>query len=138
MLRHVCHPTPHYHKALTKDSPIFTYNNQGTKKSGVEPDEHAVAYTYGKAPTLLPGEDELSKDPICIVMNEGEKPLSIASRIFFGIHHPIQYNVKVKDLGYVHPDHLVNLLGYWAMEAKEDSHQDQDVTAGGAREDRPN
>lgn len=46
-------------------------------------------------------------------MAEGVDPLSTASRIFFGIHHPIQHNVKVKDIGQVHPDHIRNLLGYW-------------------------
>jgi hypothetical protein len=49
-------------------------------------------------------------------MNDGEKPLAQASRIYFGIHHPIQYNVKVKDLGYVHPDQIATFLGYWRME----------------------
>ncbi|EDU42931.1 conserved hypothetical protein [Pyrenophora tritici-repentis Pt-1C-BFP] len=78
--------------------PIFTYNKQGTKKPGVVPSEHAIAYSYGYEPILLPGEARLEKDPICIVSNDSE-PLSTASRIYFGIHHPIQYNVKVKDLG---------------------------------------
>ncbi|KAH7378342.1 hypothetical protein BKA66DRAFT_149712 [Pyrenochaeta sp. MPI-SDFR-AT-0127] len=108
--------------------PIFTYGNQGTKKPGVEPKEHAIAYSSGTEPTLLSGEDKLSMDPICIIMNEGENSLSIASRIFFGIYHPIQYNVKVKDLGYVHPEHLVKLIGYWAMGQGETS-QAPEVTA---------
>lgn len=49
-------------------------------------------------------------------MNQGERNLSNASRIFFGIHHPIQYNVKVKDLGYVYPNEVPRFLGYWTME----------------------
>jgi hypothetical protein len=53
-------------------------------------------------------------------MNPGERPLHRASRIYFGIHHPIQYNVKVKALGQVHQDSLPYLLGYWAME--QDGH----------------
>ncbi|KAL1794334.1 hypothetical protein ACET3X_007755 [Alternaria dauci] len=104
--------------------PIFTYNNQGTKKPGVIPREHAVAYSYGYQPLLLPNEVGIEKEPICIVMNPHEPALSTASRIFFGIQHPIQYNVKVKDLGYVHPDHLSNFLGYWAMEHQIGTMQD--------------
>jgi hypothetical protein len=54
-------------------------------------------------------------------MDAGERSLSAASRIYFAIHHPIQYNVKVKSIGYVHPDHLPMLLAYWNMENEEKS-----------------
>jgi hypothetical protein len=94
-------------------------------------DEHAVAFSYGRSAQLLPGEGPLSKQAICIVMNEGETPLSRASRIYFGIHHPIQYNVKVKDLGYVHPDWQVIFLGYWNME--NDTKQAVEVTSEAAQ-----
>ncbi|CAA9956770.1 hypothetical protein CFE70_000361 [Pyrenophora teres f. teres 0-1] len=95
--------------------PIFTYGKQGTMKPGVVPKEHAIAYSYGYQAALLQGEAELEKDPICIVSTDGG-PLSVASRIYFGIHHPIQYNVKVKDLGYVVPNDVPKLTQYWAME----------------------
>ncbi|KAH7378343.1 hypothetical protein BKA66DRAFT_467089 [Pyrenochaeta sp. MPI-SDFR-AT-0127] len=96
--------------------PIFTYSGQGTKKEGVVPDEHSIAYSYGSSPQLLHGETKSSKHDICIVMNSGEPHLSRASRIYFGIHHPIQFNLKVKDLGYVHPNWMPAFLGYWNME----------------------
>ncbi|KAH3953826.1 hypothetical protein HBH53_028300 [Parastagonospora nodorum] len=115
-------------KAFCYAVPIFTYHGQGTLKSGVVPQEHAIAYSYGTTPQLLPAEEPLSKGPICIVTNEGEKSLSQASRIFFGIHHPIQYNVKVKDLGYVHPNEVPRFLGYWTMEHNMETHQAQEVT----------
>lgn len=121
-------PISSHHKLIVC-RPIFTYKDQGTLKPGVEPNEHAIAYSWGCQPQLLAGENPLSKDPICIVMNQGQNPLSPASRIFFGIHHPIQYNVKVKDLGYVIPDHISNLLGYWSMENQDSTNQDVDVTA---------
>ncbi|EMD97318.1 hypothetical protein COCC4DRAFT_61570 [Bipolaris maydis ATCC 48331] len=93
--------------------PIFTYGGQGTKKHGVLPSAHAIAYSLGSMPSLLEGESSLDKDPICIMMAQGVPQLSQASRIFFGIHHPTQHNVKVKDIGDVHPDHIHKLLGYW-------------------------
>lgn len=111
--------------------PIFTYHDQGTLKPGVEPDEHAIAYSWGQHPQLLAGETQLTKEPICIAMTDDRKPLNIASRIFFGIHHPIQYNVKVKDLGYVIPDHLSTLVGYWAMENQDPTKQDPETIDGG-------
>lgn len=121
------------HKLIAQ-RPIFTYQDQGTLKPGVEPNEHAIAYSWGEQPRLLQGEAQLTKDPICIVMTDTGKPLNYASRIFFGIHHPIQYNVKVKDLGYVIPDHLENLVGYWSMENQDTTVQDVDVTAGARSE----
>jgi hypothetical protein len=109
-------------------SPVFTYGNQGTLKHGVVTDEHAIAYSYGYHPQMLVGEKEFTKSPIAIVTNEGEPVLSGPSRIYFGIHHPIQYNVKVKDLGSVHSDWLPAFLGYWAMENGIDTRQSADVT----------
>ena len=36
--------------------------------------------------------------------------------------------MKVKELGYVHPSYLANLLGYWAMEHQIGTMQDvQDI-----------
>ena len=60
-------------------------------------------------------------------MEEEDRALVPASRIYFAVHHPILYNVKVKKLGYVHPDYLPTFLGYWHQE-NTDSKQDIDVT----------
>lgn len=109
--------------------PIFTYKGQGTLKPGVRSEEHAIAYSWGEQPERLEGEAPLRLDPICIVRAEGTYPLQKASRIFFGIHHPIQYNVKVKDLGDVLPSDIPNLRGYWRMVNLEPSSQAIDDTA---------
>jgi hypothetical protein len=107
--------------------PIFSYGNKGTTKRGVEPNEHAIAYSLGKDPQLVYGELPLVKAPIPIVMDQYADALAPASRIYFAIHHPIQYNVKVKSLGYVHPDYLPTFLGYWYQE-NHDSKQEFDIT----------
>jgi hypothetical protein len=73
------------------------------------PDAHAIVYSVGFVPQLLSGEQDLSKRPIAVLMNENTAPLSQASRIFFGTDHLVQYNVKVKDLGMVHHDSLGDL-----------------------------
>ncbi|USP75080.1 uncharacterized protein yc1106_02354 [Curvularia clavata] len=96
--------------------PIFTYGNQATTKRGVDPSAHSIAYSMGSSYTLLRGESTLEKQPICIMMAQGVPSLSVASRIFFGIHHAIQHNVKVKDIGQVHPNDLRNLLSHWKGE----------------------
>jgi hypothetical protein len=112
-------------------------------KPGVNPDEHAIIYSFGSTPVLLPGEANLTKEPIPVVMNRGERPLSQAARIYFGIHHPIQYNVKVKDLGHVHKDWMPKLLGYWlkeqGMEISSDMIMSHDLTRNEAdKEDEGN
>ncbi|EAT89691.1 hypothetical protein SNOG_02960 [Parastagonospora nodorum SN15] len=105
-------------KGMSYACPIFTYGNQGTKKRGVNPQEHAVAYSEGQSPALLDGEQPLQKNPICVIMANVPKnpPLSAPSRICFGIHHPIKHNVKVKHVGQVKDTDIPYLLGYWKME----------------------
>jgi hypothetical protein len=109
-------------------SPIFTYSGQGTMKRGVNPGEHAIAYGYGSVPQQLQGEQILAKGPICIVATDNHRPMSKAARIRFGIYHPVQYNVKVKDIGYVHPDWMPTFLGYWNTEQDTADGRETEVT----------
>lgn len=77
-------------------------------------------YSYGYTPSLLPGENPLKKTSIPIIMKDANHPpLLPSSRICFSIHYPIQYNLKVKDVGHVHPDYLQSLLHYWAAENRD-------------------
>jgi hypothetical protein len=101
----------------------------------VRPDEHAIAYSSGHKPHLLEGEKPLRKAAICIEDADGIPPLDRASRIYFGIHHPIQKNVKVKDLGRVKPSHVARLRGYWTAVISNITNQAVEVTARGVPED---
>ncbi|KAF2794487.1 hypothetical protein K505DRAFT_242039, partial [Melanomma pulvis-pyrius CBS 109.77] len=92
--------------------PIFTYSGRGTTKNGVRPEEHAIAYSSTEQARPFAGEDGMMS-PICIENAENIQPLDPASRIYFGIHHPIQYNVKVQDVGDVHPRSISFLRGHW-------------------------
>jgi hypothetical protein len=95
---------------------VLTYRNRATTKPGVRAYEHAIVHTWGYAATPHPEEIGMDKEPIPVEAAEGVPALNPNSRINFGIHHPIQYNVKVKDLGMV-PDYYVpRLLGYWQDE----------------------
>jgi hypothetical protein len=78
-------------------------------------------------------------------MPEGERVLDAASRVRYGIHHPIQYNVKVKDLGQVPASHVAALQRNWREEserntakltyANEDDDDDEDEDEEGDEED---
>jgi hypothetical protein len=99
-------------------SPIFTYN-KGTNQPGVSSKEHALIfsdYHHYYQPQLLLDEVPLSKEPICMVMAEGQEALPVTSSICFGTLKSVQYNIKVKDIGYVHATSLSEFSGYWDME----------------------
>jgi hypothetical protein len=91
----------------------MTYGNRGTTKPGVIAHEHAVAHSWGHDPQLLGSEPSGIMPNIAIVMTEKERPLQPTSRINFGIHYPIQYNVKVKDIGYVPQTQIPSLINNW-------------------------
>jgi hypothetical protein len=90
-------------EASNYDSPIFTYSGRGTTKPGVRPSEHAVIYYASlQTPTLLPRETGITKLPIGLHPGPTEsKPMAFSSRINFGKVYPVEWNVKVKDLGRV-------------------------------------
>ncbi|KAH8727748.1 hypothetical protein GQ44DRAFT_757681 [Phaeosphaeriaceae sp. PMI808] len=108
--------------------PIFTYSGKATTKRGVRPAAHGIAYSWGKQPELIPSEGGITKAPIAVVMTEKVHTLDPASRIYYGIHHPIQYNVKVKDIGYVTQPEIPVLIGNWRAEDENDTQQPRSIT----------
>ncbi|KAF2815406.1 uncharacterized protein BDZ99DRAFT_377956 [Mytilinidion resinicola] len=98
--------------------PIFTYGGRGTLKPGCRPAEHAIIYyTTLQSPTLLPGENELRYEPIGVLPPAAERqPLNVACRIRFGKLYPIEWNVKVKDLGRVADEDMGRLIHYYKSE----------------------
>jgi hypothetical protein len=109
--------------------PIFTYSGKATTKKGVRPAEHGVAYSWGTEPRLVPGEVGIKKASIAIVMAKDVPELEPASRIYYGIQHPIQYNLKVKEIGYVPQTHVPTLIGNWRAEDENDTNQSSATTA---------
>ncbi|KAH7062214.1 hypothetical protein B0J12DRAFT_230109 [Macrophomina phaseolina] len=97
--------------------PVSTYGGRGVGKRGLDPQTHAIIYTIGTQPSYVGGEVALEKSPIPIIPAENTAPLTTASRINFAIHHPIQHNVKVKDLGIVHPNVVPTLIQYARSES---------------------
>ena len=65
-------------------------------------------------------------------MSNNVPPLEGASRICFGVHNPIEYNVKVKELGYVPEVHIHLLLHYWSQEAGKERGKTNKNSAGDA------
>jgi len=103
---------------------IGTYSGRGALKDGCRPSEHAIVYLPGTDPNscYIPGEYEngMDKEAIQIEPVASSIYLTSNSRIRFGKTYPIEKNVKVKDIGQVHPGHIGKLLQYW-----KDEDQDQ-------------
>ncbi|OAK95405.1 hypothetical protein IQ06DRAFT_59089 [Phaeosphaeriaceae sp. SRC1lsM3a] len=108
--------------------PIFTYGNRATTKPGLQPSAHGIVYTWGSSPQTLPGETNDLKSSVPVVMKAGEMPLAATSRVYYGILHPIQYNVKVKDIGYVPGDNVPALMSNWRDEFEKTINQAGDLT----------
>lgn len=105
------------------DSPISTYKGRATTKSGCNPKEHAIVYFSGSRPKYVDGEqgNGMDKDAIEIVpAPRGDSSMDPASRLRFGKTYPIEWNVKVKDIGQVHPRHMSRLIRYWKLEEADD------------------
>jgi hypothetical protein len=58
-------------------------------------------------------------------MASGVPNLHPAARVYYGLHHPIQYNVNVKEIGYVPPDQVPYLISNWRAEDERDESQSQ-------------
>ncbi|KAJ4311103.1 hypothetical protein N0V94_008119 [Neodidymelliopsis sp. IMI 364377] len=96
---------------------ISTYSGRGTNKYGCVPSEYAVAYFSGTDTTYcyLDGEYQngMIKDPIEVIPVDYDLRMKPESRIRFSKTFPIEMNIKVKDIGRVHPEHISKLLEYW-------------------------
>jgi hypothetical protein len=85
--------------------PINTYLRQGVTKNGVHADHHTIIYTE-YPPHYITGEREkgLNREPILMVPNNPSYKLDSASRLNYAKIYTIEYNVKVKFIGKIHPD----------------------------------
>lgn len=97
--------------ALTLIRAYHTYGGQGTKKSNIEPGDHAIIYSDSSRPALLQKEPKLSKDPIRVI--GARKPLHRASRINFGKVYTIEHNRLLMPVGAIDPQHINKLKTYW-------------------------
>ncbi|CAO2655104.1 Nn.00g101680.m01.CDS01 [Neocucurbitaria sp. VM-36] len=94
---------------------ISNYSGQGVLKPGCIPSEHAVVYLSGTQPHYIRGELEagMNKEPIEVIPTDSSITMRPESRIRFSKIHAVEMNVKVKDLGYVHPNSRAKLLQYY-------------------------
>ncbi|KAF2267705.1 hypothetical protein CC78DRAFT_565900 [Lojkania enalia] len=105
---------------IVKSSAISTYSHRGTTKSGCNPSEHVIVYFTGESPVPLQGEYGITKEPIEIEPANPSLQMESASRLRLGKTYSIEWNVKVKDIGRVIPEHMSRLVRYWKDEDRLD------------------
>lgn len=96
---------------------IYTYTGRGTLKPGCIGREHAAVFLTGSGPTIFQGEQDgpsgMNKEPIEITPADSTITMDPASRVRFGKTYPVEWNVKVKDIGKVATRHMTRLNMYW-------------------------
>jgi len=96
---------------------ITTYSGKGALDDNCIPSEHTIVYFTGTEPRYLEGERKagMSKEPIEIHPNPAIEGLEMdpASRLRFSKTYAIEWNVRVRDIGWVDKIHFSNLTAYW-------------------------
>ncbi|KXS94570.1 hypothetical protein AC578_7520 [Pseudocercospora eumusae] len=113
---------------------IFTYNGQGVGKPGVRKSDHCIIYdgrlrntAPGPMPTELPQREESPMRPTKIRVDlNNNVSWHPTSRINLAKAYTIEHNVKVKDIGMIHPHSIDNLMAmYWQVQIENTSQADE-------------
>jgi len=94
--------------------PLYTYGGQGTTKSDVRPQDHALVYNSEQpAPPVPTAEEKLEKEPFAIVVEDSNEQIDTMTRMNFSQVYTIQHNVKVAKVGRIAKDQLDRLNTYF-------------------------
>ncbi|KAH6259016.1 hypothetical protein HBI42_096730 [Parastagonospora nodorum] len=118
---------------------IFTYNGQGTLKRGCTASEHAPVYMTGSQATTYQGELErgMTKEPIEVTPDDETETMLPASRLRFGKHYSIEWNVKVREIGIVAPRYRSRLMMHYRDEQRNGFDDDDDEDFSEEEDDEP-
>jgi hypothetical protein len=100
---------------------INTYNGKGggNKRRSTEEDRsHTIVHDCTKKPQLVAGEKGFYKEPIAVIMTPPET-LHVASRLNYAKVHTVEHNVKVMDVGMVHPSSMPYFESHWESEVRK-------------------
>jgi hypothetical protein len=93
--------------------PLYTYGGQGTTKSDVRAQDHAVVYDSRHQPPPTSEAEVLEKEPFAIVVEDPTERINIMSRVNFAQVYTIQHNVKVAKVGRIVKDQLERQSDYF-------------------------
>ncbi|KAI4214757.1 MAG: hypothetical protein LQ351_002833 [Letrouitia transgressa] len=93
--------------------PITTYQGRGATKHGIDQRSHTIVFSGTYAPPKLPGEDKMNKVPLKVDLFSPSEKLDEKSRINLGKPYPIEWNVKVKEIGQLDKSSTQKMIAYW-------------------------
>lgn len=93
--------------------PINTYSGQATTKPGVVADDHCVIAPAGGTVQLHPREKQLKKSPLFAVVEDTSISINAMSRINFAKVYPVEYNIRVRNIGRLVSDSIRDLDRYF-------------------------
>lgn len=96
--------------------PLYTYGGQGTSKSDVRAQDHAVVYGQGNQAPLPSDEEKLDKDPFAIIVEEAGEKINPMTRLNFAQVYTIQHNVRVAKVGRI-PNNQIGRLNQYFVES---------------------
>jgi hypothetical protein len=115
--------------------PIQTYGRQGTTKSRVSVENHAIVFTAGSEPKLLPQEQPPGMGSFPIVLGDKSVTIDPSSRLNFGKVYTVEHNIKVRNVGKVEKEWLPRLraalfksMGVDASDAETETETEDDVS----------
>jgi hypothetical protein len=93
---------------------IRTYSGQATTKPGTVAQDHAAVFSVGGEVQLHPGEELLTKTPICVKIEDASLSLDPMSRMNFTKVYTVEYNLKIRNVGRVYGDSVGIMDDYFA------------------------
>ncbi|KAL8996908.1 MAG: hypothetical protein Q9188_006459 [Gyalolechia gomerana] len=95
--------------------PILTYRGQGAAKKGVDQNAHTIIYTGSRPPNKQASEQGMKKSPLRVIPVRADEKLDSMSRVNLGKTYTVEWNTKVKEIGDVERNSLVNMKAYWTQ-----------------------
>jgi len=80
---------------------ISTYGGQGSTKKDSRSEDHAVVYASKDPPPLTALDEQFTKEPIPVILEENSESIDPKSVIDFGRVYTVEHNVKVSNVGRV-------------------------------------
>lgn len=93
---------------------IRTYSGQATTKPGTVVQDHAAVVGVGGVVQLHPGEELLTKTPICVKVEDASLSIDPMSRMNFTKIYTVEYNLKIRNVGRVFGESVGIMDEYFA------------------------
>ncbi|EEP81483.1 predicted protein [Uncinocarpus reesii 1704] len=92
--------------------PVHTYQKRGASKPGIRKDAHVLIHMRGTDPTEKQNKYGLMKRPLMVDPAALTERLDSSSVVHLDKIHTVEYNIKVKAVGFISPESMGDLKQY--------------------------